>query len=237
MSDIVFLITTYGRQASCQRLVDSLQGLGDIVVVGDGCGYNIARCRNINLPIHGGRIMYWDTVRVLFSHRGKHQYYFMLPDDCLPVPGMVEKAIDTWQKIKDPNKACLNLHTDRVGVACWTGILPKDKGFVYRTGWVDMCFLAEETFFRSIELKPNCPKVGGSGVGAQISRQLVRKRLFMYQVKESLVIMQDLPSQMHDKNNETKDYRRACERPDQKRIYDTRGQKPRRPGRRNHRRP
>ena len=194
---ITFLITTYNRQESCQRLVDSLQGLGRIVVVGDGCTYKIDRCEYYNQIVHRGKAGYWLTVNILFSYRGKSDYYIMLPDDFLPAKDMIPIATYLWRVIDNPQKVCLNLYTDRIGLTCWNNISPVDMGAVYKTGWVDMCFFCDESFFRSIGTipEPNINRINkpniSSGVGRYISLKLSKNLLSLYQVKESLVIPQE----------------------------------------------
>ena len=196
-----FLITTYNRQESCQRLVDSLQGLGDIVVVHDGTDYEIEGAKNIKLSRHLGRTVYWVTINTLYKNRLKCKFYFTLPDDFLICESQITKAIEIWESIEDQQKICLNLFTDRIGVTCWTNIYPIDKGDVWLTQWVDGCFICEERFFRELGVIPRLhpSRCGSSGVGAYISRRLNRKNLNMYQVKESLVTVQPehTISQMH----------------------------------------
>ncbi len=202
---IVFLITTYNRQESCQRLVDGLQGLGDIIVVNDGSDYSIDGAVNINPNIHLGKAGYWKLVNLLFRSRTPASYYFMLPDDFLICDSQIAKAIEIWGSINDKNKVCLNLYTDRQEKSCWTGLRPIDKGNIWQTGWVDMCFLCEEKFFKTIGTIPRLHKPrrgrirGSSGVGAYISKYLHKKKMNMYQVKESLVDVQEEhnDSQMH----------------------------------------
>ena len=196
--DIVFLITTYNRKESCQRLVDSLQGLGDIVVVGDCVDYTISGATFYNLNQHNGRAGYWRTVKRLFNLRGKHKYFMMIPDDFAICNLQIVKAIELWESIDDPQKICLNLYADRIGLRCWTNFYPVDLGNLWQTGWVDMCFLCDGRFFQSIKLKQKFSSTS-SGVGVQISRQLFRKGFHLYQVKESLVTPQPEHniSQMH----------------------------------------
>lgn len=192
MIDVAFLITTYGRQESCQRLVDSLQGLGDIVVMSDGAGYNIEGCRMYEQP-HRGREGYWHTVSHLWSKRETHRYYIMLPDDFKVVPSFLSESLRLWSEIRDAKKICLNLHADRIGIPCWTNFKPQDMGEVYLTQWVDMCFLAENRFFEVLEpvfyqhrnyrVKRSWKS---SGIGGFISRTLHRSGYHLYQVKKSL---------------------------------------------------
>jgi hypothetical protein len=197
--DACFLITTHNRQESCQRLVDALQGQGHIVVLNDGCDYVINGCEQHFLPNHNGKAYYWMTVKTLFAFRGTHKYYFMLPDDWLPVDNMVQRAINVWDNIFARNKICLNLIADRIGCGCWTNFKPIDYGNCWNTQWVDMCFMCEESFFKTIGTIPKLHAHRSSGVGAFISRKLHKLKYNMYQVKESLVIPQPehSVSQMH----------------------------------------
>lgn len=192
--DTAFLITTHNRQESCQRLVDALQGQGEIIVLNDGCEYNISGATQKIRKMHFGKQGYWCTVNQLFGMRGKHQYYFMLPDDFLPVDNMIERAMAIWRELDDP--ICLNLYPDRVGKKCWTDFPPKDMGIAWKTQWVDMCFMAKDNFFTQVGRIPQIkfdwkrhPKAG-SGVGRYISLRLNDQKCNMYMVKESLVIPQ-----------------------------------------------
>jgi len=198
-----FLITTYNRQASCQKLVDALQGQGDIVVLGDKADYTIENCTYYNRSIHYGRCGYFKTVNELFKKRTRADYYFMLPDDFLPAPDMVERAIAIWESIDDPLKICLNLFADRIGVSCWTNFKPVDKGNVWHTQWVDMCFMSGEYFFNMVGRLHRTYTGKSSGVGQSISSTLKNRRMNLYQVKESLVIPQaeHSISQMHRDDN------------------------------------
>ena len=158
--------------------------------------------------------------------RWKNDYYFMLPDDFLPYPCMVDKAIEIWNTIDDPKKICLNLYADRIGLKCWTQFTPIDLGNIYQTGWVDMCFMAEERFFNSVPALHDAQVGHSSGVGAQISRSLVRHKYSLFQVKESLVYPQPDHgvSQMHNISNEiNKENSRDSKCPPKKRIaFDSR---------------
>jgi len=201
MMSIVFLITTYNRQESCQRLVDSLLGLGDIVVIHDGTDYEIIGAANIKLTRHLGRRGYWQLVNLLFKHRGRHKYYFMLPDDFLIRESQITKAIELWNGIIDTKKICLSIAEGRPNTTCWTNLRPIDRGNVWQAGWVDGCFICEERFFTELGTIPprHVGNRGSSGVGAYISRRMVKLKLNMYQVKESLVTIQPehYKSQMH----------------------------------------
>lgn len=201
MKDICFLITTYNRQVSCQRLVDSLQDIGDIVVVHDGNNYTISGATNININQHLGKRGYWKLINILYKKRPICKYYFTLPDDFAISESQIMKAIEIWESIQDSKKICLNLYSDRHGLTCWTQFKPIDKGSVWQTGWVDMCFLCEEQFFTELGTIPfiHTAQRASSGVGAYISRLMVKKKFNLYQVKESLAYptLEHTKSQMH----------------------------------------
>ena len=203
-----FLITTYGRQESCQRLVDSLQGLGEILVLNDGADYHITGCTEIRQSRNLGKALYWQTVNNLFLHRPKADYYFMLPDDFKVKPDFIEETLRLWNGIPEKNKICLNLYADRIGMKCWTGFKPVDIYGVYWTQWVDMCFFCEDKFFDKlgripeIRLQWNRNPSISSGVGAYISRYLNRKKLSLFQVKESLAY----PTEEHNTTQMHRDY-------------------------------
>ena len=204
MLDACFLITTYNREKTCQELVDSLQGLGDIIVVHDGNNYEIKGATNINPRAHMGKMGYWKLVNLLFHNKTTAKYYFMIPDDFLVCDSQIAKAIEIWESIKDPQKICLNLYMDRYGKRCWTDLYPIDRGVVWQIGWVDMCFLCEKPFFNKIGYIPCLHRKaknrnGSSGVGAYISRKLHKVGCHFYQVKESLITITEehYKSQMH----------------------------------------
>ena len=207
---VVFLITTCNRQKSCQRLVDALQGQGDIFVLNDGCDYDITGAKQEKLRVRLGKKGYWRTINYLYKLRGKYDYYIQLPDDFLPEENMVQRAIEIWESIKDKNKICLNLYADRIGKPCWTGVMPIEYDTYRKTQWVDMCFLCEDSFFIALG---DIPKINlgwginskkSSGVGAYISKFLNKKKYGLYQVKESLVAPQEehfIKSQMLESND------------------------------------
>jgi hypothetical protein len=205
MQDNCFLITTYNRQESCQRLVDSLQGLGTIIVAHDGNDYSISGATNLNPKVHLGKRGYWKLINMLYRNRPNCKYYFTLPDDFLICDSQITKAIEIWEGIKDQRKICLNLYMDRLGQSCWTRFKPIDKGDIWQTGWVDMCFLCENNFFNvigtlpALHIDPHKRISGSSGVGAYISKKLLRQSFHCYQVKESLITIQEehYSSQMH----------------------------------------
>jgi len=198
---ITFLITTYNRQESCQRLVDSLQGLGNIIVIHDGTDYEITGAKNIKLTRHLGKRGYWQLINILYKNRGNSKFYLMLPDDFLMCDFQIKRAIELWEGIIDTRKICLSIAEGRPNHTCWTKFVAQDRGNVWLSQWVDMCFLCEERFFKELgTIRRIYPRIkGSSGVGAYLSRHLHRKKFNMYQVKESLVTIQPehAKSQMH----------------------------------------
>ena len=208
--NITFLITTCNRQESCQRLVDALQGQGNIFVLNDGCDYDIHGAYQTKLSMRLGKKGYWRTINCLYKGRGQSKYYIQLPDDFLPADDMVEKAIEIWESIKDDKKICLNLYADRIGKPCWTGVMPVEYDNYYKAQWMDMCFMCEERFFTELGAIPTINLGWGvnskksSGVGAYISKYLNKKKFGLYQVKESLAVPQEehfIKSQMLESND------------------------------------
>lgn len=209
----VFLITTYGRKDPCQRLVNSLQGLGDIFVLNDGDSYEITDCEYYYNEKNLGKRYYWHTVNRLWGLPKKvYDYYFMISDDFLPIDGFTDKAIALWRSIKDNQKICLNLYCDPVPrIKCWTNVEPIEYKDYRITQWVDMCFMAERRFFNEIGKIPtinyNWDKypLKSSGVGSYISTYLYRHKFNMYQVKESLCMAQPEhnESKLHDNNTDS----------------------------------
>jgi hypothetical protein len=142
---------------------------------------------------NGGKKKYYDLVNKAFACIPDADYYFMLPDDMELSNGYFSEAITTWRSINDARKICLNTDVDaRAGKEQWTQVKTVDKGNVWQTQWMDMCFMSERLFFQqvgriSIGDRWKTDETLGSGVGAFISRALNTKRYGMYQVKKSLV--------------------------------------------------
>ena len=194
--EICFLITTYNRKESCQRLVDSLDG--DIFVLNDGPQYEITGCELYYNPVHLGKTNYWHTVNSLWKLPvKKYDYYFMIPDDFLPAENGIQKAIDLWNSIKNTKKICMNLFRDRTPRdRCWTNVKPVEYKNYRLTQWVDMCFICEERFFKEVGEIPqiryrwDLTPLKSSGVGSYISNRLHKNRFHIYQSRESLMIEQ-----------------------------------------------
>jgi len=206
--DIAFLITTFDRPVSCRRLVKKLAPIGDIYILNDGSEkeYNIEKSLLKGHEIiivkqqHRGKQYYWKTVNRLWKLPEKeYKYYFMLPDDSLPVYDFADKSIQAWELITDKKKICINTYVDqgRLNKDCWTGIKSVEYDNYRYTGWVDMCFMCEKKFFDVVGAIPQInlnwginPQIS-SGVGSHISKLLVRKGYNIYQTKTSLFIPQE----------------------------------------------
>lgn len=137
----------------------------------------------------------------------KYDYYFMVPDDFMPVEGFVKKAIKTWKKIEDMRKICLTTYISkaREGKACWTKFEPVQYRDYWLTQWTDMCFMCEQRFFTTLGKIPYSrlnwdkrPRLG-SGVGASISSFMYRNGWNICQVRNSLFTPQ--PEAHHSKMN------------------------------------
>ncbi len=223
--DITVLITTYNRPDELRRLLAELitdaRGLkvhckvyndsSDLPYEGMPTGNEAFKLEQIDVRPHHGKREHWKLINRIFGdlRSARSRFYLQLPDDVRVLPGFLKHALDTYQAITDPNKICLNLYLDdsRIGRTCWTSILPRICRFgetsVFKTGWVDMCYLADGRFFQELdyEIKPipanrwkSNPKLS-SGVGQQISGRL--RRFSMYQVRDCFISSAPVPSRMH----------------------------------------
>lgn len=205
---IVFLITTYNRPRSLHTLVMEIAKYGDVYILDDGSTetVNLVDCLQGHkifyaVQQHQGKHFYWKTVNALWLmvHQKKYDYYFMIPDDFLPVDKFVEKAIQTWLKIPDKRKICMNTYVSlgRLNKKNWTNVKPKEHKHYRYTQWVDMCFMCERAFFDAIGFIPRIhldwrhhPE-RSSGVGSHISRELHKKGYSIYQTMTSMFIPQE----------------------------------------------
>jgi FkbM family methyltransferase len=223
--DLAIVITTYNRPEQLRRLLaDLMADAGDLRVhcrvyndrserayTGMPAGSATFAIEYIDLPIHHGKARYWQLINRVFEdlRTTTARYYLQLPDDVRLRPGFLANAIAVYEAIDDPDKIGLNLYLDnsRVGKPCWNPVLPRIEAFgdtrVFKTGWVDMVYLAEQRFFAALDYKLNpippdrwqrSPR-RSSGVGAQISRRL--KRRAFYQVRECFLRSEAIPSLMN----------------------------------------
>lgn len=223
--DLTVLITTYNRPAQLQRLLSDLiaEARGRSVlcrIYNDGselaypdlpAGGPDFTLERIDLPVRHGKQRYWQLIDRVFQdlRAVRSRYYLQLPDDVRLQPGFLASSIAAYEAIDDPDKICLNLYLDssRIGKPCWSRALPRIERFgdtrVFKTGWVDMVYLAERRFFEELgyTIRPvpaerwrRNPR-RSSGVGAQISRRLGRRSF--YQVRECFLRSEGGPSLMN----------------------------------------
>lgn len=203
-----YLITTYNRSKTCRELVKSLKG--DIYILDDGSDkpYNWIDKENVFYvkQEHKGKERYYETVNSLWKLPiFRYDYYFMIPDDFLPVPGFAEKAKKVWRSIYDVRKICLMTYVSegRLNKPCWTKFQPIEYDNYRQTQWVDMCFMCQDRFFVAVGEIPqstlNWEKnpTRSSGVGSLVSSKLHTHRWSIYQTLTSLFIPQNVESQMN----------------------------------------
>ena len=129
---------------------------------------------------------------MLFTSRGHADLYIMLPDDAEIDDDFIRNAVNRWGDIKDSKKICLNLLADN-RVENWTKFKREKRGKFWLSQWNDMCFIAEDKFFKEIgevsvsSRRWDKNKRLGSGVGQFISNKLYSKGYNMYQVRKTLV--------------------------------------------------
>jgi FkbM family methyltransferase len=226
---ILVLITTYNRPDLLVKLLTDIKENSEdfeikLLICNDGSSsdyrvvLNYLRKHFLNnfhyIPslTNGGKQNYWTLIDKLYKQalKIKFDYAIQLPDDVSLVPGFFSRAINIYDKIEDNKKVCLDILSSpgRVGKSEWTnqevtthlaGNIP-----VYKTGWVDMCFISDKKYFEALNYTIN--KVNdrwvnklnnSSGVGKQISTRLVTSGYSLYQVKNSLVIHGSHDSVMH----------------------------------------
>jgi FkbM family methyltransferase len=152
---------------------------------------------------------WWNTI--LADLRSTNASTFVvLQDDMRLCRDFVSRSRALWSSITDPRKASLFLHLDEcttpVGGTRWTPVRTRQVGAVFESGWVDCtAFLCERRTLDALAWKvdPISPArwrpnpLLGSGVGAQLSARLHRRRLTMYRANESLTLHADGVSQMN----------------------------------------
>lgn len=198
--DICFLVTTYNRSFSCHSLCSQLQSLGDVYIVDDCSDEGYDWARNGKFGYHrnsenNGKAKFWKTISNLWSMAKlkNYDYYFVIQDDCVIDPKMVEKAVYTWERIEDPKKMCLNLWVSRsrLDKVCWTETKPTYTPYAMKTQWTDMAaFMCTKSFFKFFNWKiPELtPKTHmSSGVGMYISQSLHKAGYSIYQCHTTLV--------------------------------------------------
>ncbi len=223
--DLTVVITTYNRPEQLRRLLSDLMAdagalsvlcrvyndRSDLAYDDMPSGGPAFAIEYIDLPTHHGKARYWQLVdRVFRDLRATASRYSMqLPDDVRLRPGFLANSIAVYEAIDDRDKLCLNLYLDssRIGKSCWSRALPRIEAFgdlrVFKTGWVDMVYLAGRRFFEALDYTINPVPADrwrrnpqrSSGVGAQISRRLGRRSF--YQVRDCFLRSEGGPSLMN----------------------------------------
>ena len=229
MKEISILITTFNRPESLLNLLKQIKKEAEgfnvsLIILNDHSTKDYSEPYqflgeafpgNYDLyetDFNMGKRRYWQLINFGFRLLEDHSfdYFVQLPDDIHLVKGFFKKSVEQWEAIQDHNKACLNILQDqaREMVVQWVNFRPyritfNSFGYI-RTGWVDMCFISGQDFFRwlNYEIHQVPDSFAGdpsrsSGVGMQISRRLAKLKKSIYQVEKSLVIHDDHPSVMH----------------------------------------
>ena len=226
---LTLIINTYNRPDSLLTLLKNIKaeskGYHISLIIIDDCSslkyasvFNYLKSHFKNrfdfysTEINYGKRRYWKTTSFAYSciKDVDADYFFQLPDDVMLVDNFFSKAIAAFDLIDDPNVACLNILNDfsRKGKYFWTKSIPTYVDFkgtsFFKSGWVDMCFIATKSYFKWLDFKihpvahawSNNPELS-SGVGKQISERFYKLKKNIYQVKYSLLIHDDHPSVMH----------------------------------------
>ena len=159
----------------------------------DERGWEYTRARS-----NHGKRGFWRWVSRIYREQKTRpeRIFVLLPDDMRLCDRFFDRALNTWDRIRDPTKVALNLLRDnsRDGQSCWTHQKPIDCGPVFDIGWVDGAILCNRRYFKALDwqLEPVDPQRwriaprSSSGVGQQISLRLHEQGLGMYGVKRSL---------------------------------------------------
>lgn len=219
---ILVLITTYNRPEKLLSLLEDIKKEAkdhkiEIIIYEDHsnadykltrkyASNNFKKLQYYTCDSRFGKIYYWLLTNHIYesAKRSNFNYIVQLPDDVRLVPGFFEKAIKLYEEIQDPKKICLNILQDkRTDKPMWTPVNQVEYANVFRTGWVDMCFIAKRKYLNALdygiyEVDPGWAGREGrsSGVGKQISERLYLK-YNMYWAKESLVVHGTHHSVMH----------------------------------------
>jgi hypothetical protein len=190
-----------------RNLLAQLKG-HDIIVWDDNSNFTI---ESDDLKFHRfkknhGKKYAWEKFDFIFNELRKtnYDYYFMLPDDVELEEDFIDRSIELWNSIDDNKKACLSFSTKkRITKPCFTFVEPKYFNRFVKTGWTDLAFICGKEFFKEVDIK-EIPlsrweenELLGSGVGSQISWQLLDKGFNMYHSREELLKHLGVESKMN----------------------------------------
>lgn len=227
--NIAVLITTYRRPEMLLRLfgqIKEAEGKYNITVfcVHDGPDRNnydkirqwIKENREhwkfITTPLWLGKSQYYKTINRLYEYVRDHKadYYVQLPDDVQIDQSFFDEAVSQFAAIQDSKKVCLNLLNDNRTNPGWVQFERVQRGHVWLTQWMDLCFISNRNFFAFLNfvVQPVSLSWAGnpersSGVGMQLSQRLFRRGHNMYMVMKSLVAHDDHPSVMHPEHRKS----------------------------------
>jgi FkbM family methyltransferase len=221
---VVVSIITYDRKTALLRLLDDLERergrfSGEVAVrIYDdaSAGYEDVRalCQrrgytSVTMPEHYGKAKHWRLVsQELSDLRGiPADWYVFLCDDIRLRDHFFARAIATWETLEKPTAMNLACHLSRQG-ACWTHAEPREVGDGVENGWVDGLYMARRPLLEMLDYSVPIPsqqwadrwleQQGSTGVGASISRALVKQGARLYRVRRSLTEHQGVASIMHE---------------------------------------
>ncbi|MGM0530941.1 MAG: hypothetical protein ACQER7_06275 [Bacteroidota bacterium] len=218
MQTILLLITTYKRPEKLLEMLKDIHAYSEgfnmeLIIFEDYSNSDYSACKNYlkkYLPNfqwekadrHYGKKDYWQWISQLYIEGKEKEFDYIIqwPDDQRLTKNAIQKAVDTWEAIEDPNKICCTLSQHvKKRTRQWTPVESELVQFrntrIYHTGWVDMNFIAEREFLEALNytVPPVNPSFSGqerksSGVGMNITRELFSKGYNFYQVEKSLTI-------------------------------------------------
>jgi hypothetical protein len=194
---ILINLFSYNRKEMLLNLIDSLKD--HKIVIWDDCSdFDLKDISGFyRFGKNYGKKLAWLKFKKIFNSLKltNYEYYIFLPDDVELCDDFVSKAVELWDSIDDPRKACLSFsHPDRCLKPNFTGIKSVDCGGVIRSQWTDLMFICGKNFINEVDIEEiplsrwEDNELLGSGVGSQISNKLVDKGFNLYNVKDNLVV-------------------------------------------------
>jgi hypothetical protein len=226
--DITIYIKSFNRARYALKLINDIVKNKQkykikVILIDDCSSQNYSSVKNIlnkngweytRLRKNHGRQEAWMVSNVIYSDvKNRTSKYFMVfPDDIRLCENFFNIAIKYWESIADINKVSMVLAKDsgrdkgRGPGPCWTGFNPVLlNNFVWKTGWVDEFFIAEEKYFRKMNYQiSKIPKARfsnnkniSSGVGRDASVRLHGAGFGLYCVNKSLAVFVNCNSEMN----------------------------------------
>jgi len=226
--DAVVSIVTYKRADALRRLLGDVERErerfgGDVSVrVYDDSSPNYGGIRKLcrergyvytAAPKHYGKAKHWRLIDQELSDLRvvPADWYVFLCDDIRLRDHFFARAIAAWETLDRPDAMNLACHSARTG-SCWTHVEPREIGAGVEVGWIDGLYICRRPMLEALDFGVPMPsqkfaddwfaKLGSTGVGAVMSRTLVRKGARLYRVQHSLTQHQGVASIMHTKQRE-----------------------------------